>query len=143
MLTVITLSLLLSYGSMLLVSALNFHHTSDAHGMTMGLAECPFMAHEETICPMTAFDHLTVLRHLFETIVPSIVTFTLTLGGVLVSLLFASTLTPLLRLQAHTFLRWRQRSSYAFPYRLFQELFARGILHPKLFPSPRPLRFSI
>lgn len=132
-LTIVALAIMLSLGSVLFVSVLNFSHTFDHHEMASGMADCPFMTHEETICPMTTLDHLFALRSLFETTIPGIVALTLIVGVALAAFIFAPKLKPLLQLHAHTFLRWRQRSTYTFPYRLFQELFARGILHPKLF----------
>ncbi len=132
-LNISALAVMLSLGSVLFVSILNFGHALDEHGMTARMTDCPFMAHEETLCPMTAFDHLSMLRGLFETTLPSILTLTLVIGVALVPLFFTLKLKPLLRLHSHAFLRWRKSVTYRFSYRPFQDLFSNGILNPKLF----------
>ena len=132
-LTITTLAILLSLGSVLFVSVLNFSHAFNEHEMASGMADCPFMAHGESLCPMTAFDHISMLKGIFESTVPSIVTLTLVIAVALVPFLFTPKLKPLLRLHSHTFLRWRQRVIYRFSYRPYQDLFSRGILNPKLF----------
>lgn len=132
-LNISALVIILSLGSVLFVSILNFGHAFDEHGMNTGMTNCPFMTHEETLCPMTVFDHLSMLRDFFETTLPNILTLTLTIGEALVPLFFTFKLKPLLRLHSHAFLRWRKNVTYRFSYRSFQDLFSRGILNPKLF----------
>ncbi len=83
---------------------------------------------------MSVFDHLGVLREAFGAALPSLATLVLALAGAaLLPSLEVPRVLPLLRLHAHAFLRWRQLVLYRFVYRPLQALFARGILHPKLF----------
>ena len=132
-LNISALTIMLSLGSVLFVSMLNFNHAIDEHEMTAGMTDCPFMAHDENLCPMTALSHLSMLRGLFETTLPTIRTLTLVIGVALVPLFFTFKMKPLLRLHSHTFLRWRKNVTHRFSYRPFQDLFSRGILNPKLF----------
>lgn len=132
-LSITTLLLLLAFGSVLFVSTIDLTHSYSEHGMSSGMTNCPFMAHGETLCRMTALDHLIMLRSIFETVLPSIITLTLIVGVVLVAYLYIPKLKPLLQLHAHTFWRWRISVSYRFSCRSYQDLFSQGILHPKLF----------
>ncbi len=127
-----TLTLLLSLGGIIFVSTINFNHHFSEQEMTSVITDCPFMEHGETICPMTAFDHILILKSIFETTIPNIVTL-ITISGVLISFLIFPKLKPFLYLHSHTFLRWRQSVIYLFSYRPLQDLFSRGLLNPKLF----------
>lgn len=127
------MAIMLSFGSVFFVSTFNLGHTFDEHGVTIGMTDCPFMSHEETICPMTALDHLTILRSIFETVLPSIVTLSLIIGIALVVYFYNTKLKPLFRFHTNTFLQWRASVTYCFSYRLYQDLFSRGVLNPKLF----------
>lgn len=131
--SIVALVLLLTFGSIVFVSAFNFSNALTEHGAMQGMDDCPFMTHSETLCPMTALDHLMTLRSIFETVAPSISTLLFAVGVALTSCFFASKQRPLLQRRVRTFLRWRAFITYSFFYRLYQELFARGILHPKLF----------
>ncbi len=105
------------------------HGSSGAHHMS----DCPLMSHGETLCPMTALDHLAAFRSLFETTLPAIITLGLIIGVGVFWWMVTHPLRPLLLLPAHTFLRQRKRVLYEFYYRQYQELLASGIWHQKIY----------
>ncbi len=134
---IIPILLLLSLGSVLFF-AISTHSHSETHVThqqhTMSTSsDCPFMVHGETICPMTVLDHLGVLRSIFETVLPNIVTLLLMAGLAVGTYFCISRHKPLHLLHAHTFSKWRTSVLYEFSYKLHQSLFSRGILHSKLF----------
>lgn len=131
--SIITPLFLLIIGSVLLVNTITFSHSSNEHGIYKEMTDCPFMSHEETLCPMTILDHISIFRSIFETILPSIVSITLIAGVLLITYLHAPKLKNLFRIHTHTLWRWRIFVTYSFSYRLYQDLFSQGILHPKLF----------
>jgi len=112
---------------------LSLFHVSSGMDMQSGTSDCPFMSHEETICPMSIMDHIGAWKDMFLSVVPSLILL-LALAGV--SVLVASVPPNLLRrvqyLPPPIYIS-RLRQSYTFPYRPLQELFSNGILHPKLF----------
>lgn len=124
------LLLLLSLGSVLLVSVISLSHTTAESHLATGMHDCPFMAHEEALCPMSAFDHLAMLGEIFKTTLPGSITLSFA-ALLLVPLVLIP--KPLTRLPAHTFWRWRWRVLSRFSPRPLQLLFSQGILHPKLF----------
>lgn len=108
-------------------------HMSTGMDMTGGMSDCPFMSHEEVLCPMNLADHLGAWKSAFLAIAPAIV---LLLAEVAVVATVIS-IAPNLCTQrykpipiVHRFLRERV---YTYSYRPLQELFSSGILHPKLF----------
>lgn len=112
-------------------------HTSGMQHHDMGtmhqMNDCPFMTHGETFCPMTVLDHLTAFRSLFESILPTLVVLSLIMSASSFWHSLVPRLRPLLLLPAHVFLRWRTHVLYQFVYRQYQGLFARGILHQKVY----------
>lgn len=108
-------------------------HMGMGMDMTGNMTECPFMSKGESLCSMDAFEHLGAWQSVFTaTLSNSILLLLLGTAMTVVSvaphllrkLLYAD--PPLLTVAT------RERL-YSFFYRPFQELFARGILHPKLF----------
>jgi hypothetical protein len=133
LLAIITLLSLLGVFVALGLSAhISGHSSHTVHHAMTGGSDCPFMHHGENLCPMTAPDHLTALRTIFESTLPAVVALTLIIGSVGV---IAVTLVRLLpRSQStHTFFRWRQAVTYSFVYRFYQSLLACGIMQPKVF----------
>lgn len=106
-----------------------------AMGMDMAgkMSDCPFMAHGEVLCQMSVFDHLNAWQTTFLAATPSLTMLLVALVAAVVVISIAPNL-----LLKHTFrepslskeLRHR---TYSYSYRVLQELFSNGILHPKLF----------
>lgn len=114
----------------------SIHHSGmEPHdmGTIHHMGDCPFMVHGTTLCSMTVLDHLTAFRSLSETTLPIIITLILIVETQAFWQLIAPRLKPFLFLKAHTFLRQRAHILRQFVYRQFQELFACGILHQKLY----------
>lgn len=132
-LSITALFFILIVGSVLFINTLNFTHGFDEHELYEGMTDCPFMSHEETICPMTILDHISVLRSIFETILPNIVSITLIAGVLLITYLHTPKFKNLFRISTNILWRWRIFVTYSFSYRRYQDLFSQGILHPKLF----------
>ena len=108
-------------------------HMSIGMDMTGGMSDCPFMAHEEVICPMNLADHIEAWKSVFLSTVP---TLALLLAVAGVAVFVASVAPNLLRKIQYAsppLCRWVQTRTYTFSYRPLQELFSNGILHPKLF----------
>ena len=102
-------------------------------GMTGGMADCPFMTHEETVCPMDLADHVGAWKSAFLAAVPNVVREALAAAEAVAVLWVVPYLVvsgywpvPILKRQL------RERT-YAFSKRPLQELFSSGILHTKLF----------
>jgi hypothetical protein len=99
--------------------------------MQMGMSDCPYMSHEEVVCPMSVADHIGAWKSVFLSVVP-----TLTLLVAAATVVLFATKAPNLLLRIIHFssppARMRERV-YTFFYRSLQELFARGILNPKLY----------
>lgn len=127
------LGLLVSLASIFLVSALSFSHGSATHAMKHGMTNCPFMSHEDSVCPMDGMDHITALRTIFEPILPMFIAIALIVVLVASFRSLTPTLGQFLRSRIHAFLRWRTLATYRYPTRPYQDLFAQGILHPKLY----------
>lgn len=109
-----------------------FHMSMDMD-MAGGMSDCPFMAHNEVICPMDLADHIGAWQSVFQAVVPSIVLILVAVGVVaLVSSLAPHLLLPKRKPIPLSLRRLRERT-YSFSYRPLQELFSNGILHPKLF----------
>lgn len=108
-------------------------HMSMGMDMTGGMNDCPFMAHEEVICPMNLAEHIGAWKSVFLSTIPTL-TMLLAIAGVAI---FVTSVAPNLlyktRYTSPPQLRWREVSTYTFSYRPLQELFSNGILHPKLF----------
>ena len=108
-----------------------FHMSTHSETHT-GMTDCPFMAHNhDSICPMTLSDHLGAWKMVFTATIPSL------------TMLWAAMVAVAVLLVSHFFIPKRKlipirlilfpKQSYSFSFGLLQELFARGILHPKLF----------
>jgi hypothetical protein len=108
-------------------------HMSMGMDMSGGMTDCPFMAHEEVICPMNLADHIGAWKSVFLSVVPSL-TLLLVVAGMTV---FVASVAPnLLRKIEYAsppLQRWLEVRTYTFSYRPLQELFSNGILHPKIF----------
>ena len=108
-------------------------HVSSGMDMTGGMSDCPFMTHDEVICPMDLADHIGAWQSVFQDVVPSIVLILVAVGAVaLVSSLAPHLLLPKRKPIPLSSRRLRERT-YSFSYRPLQEMFSNGILHPKLF----------
>lgn len=131
-LSIVTFGLLLILGSVLFVSAINLSHLHHDHGGAHSSVPCPFTAHEDTICPMTALDHLSILRGILDATIHGLVSLVLVFG---LAILWSSYPDNKSRLRwaYQLYLKWRKRVTYSFNYRQWQVWFARGILNPKLF----------
>jgi hypothetical protein len=103
-----------------------FLHMSSGMDMSLGMADCPFASNKETICPMSAADHITEWKEIFLSVLPNL-TLLLLLAAIIPNLLSK-------RMFANFKLReYKKEFANAFTYRPLQELFSSGILHPKLF----------
>lgn len=123
--------LLAIYLTLMFASSFHVSGTMDtSHGMT----DCPFMSHEEIICPMNLIDHIGAWKSFFFTFIPTTITLLIALtAAVLIGTgapHFLQKCIPLFVL-----IRWQQRlrqNIYTYIVRPFQELFSNGILNPKV-----------
>jgi len=101
--------------------------------MSSGMTDCPFMAHEEVICPMNLADHIVAWKSAFLSAVPTL-TLLLAVAGIAVSIAsVAPNLLGKIQYISPPSCRWLETKAYTFIYRPLQELFSNGILHPKLY----------
>jgi hypothetical protein len=112
-------------------------HMSGSMDMSVGMSDCPFMTHEEVLCPMNLSDHITAWKSVFFTLIPPTITMLLVLG--LAVFIVSITTRYIRKLNRHwisilILVKWRQLKNeiHSYFYRSHQELFARGILNPKL-----------
>ena len=101
--------------------------------MHAGMSDCPFMSHEEVICPMNLTDHIAVWKSVFSSVAPTL-TLLLAIAGTAV--LVASIAPNLIRRFTQSpplLVRWIKEKIYTFYHRPLQELFSNGILNPKLY----------
>jgi len=101
--------------------------------MSGGMTDCPFMSHEEVVCPMNLVDHIGVWKSVFLSVLPNITLFLLIAG---VATFIVSVAPNLLQKIQYTSLPlsiYLQSKTPTFLYRPLQEMFSNGILHPKLF----------
>jgi hypothetical protein len=101
--------------------------------MDMGMSDCPFMSSGEVLCSMNPTEHISAWKSAFYSVIPTLTLLVLAAG---VAALVASVAPNLLlkRRYVEPILRsYLQERIYTFFYRPLQELFASGILHPKLF----------
>lgn len=125
-------ALLLGFIGLMVLSLLSVGHHMD---MTHGTTDCAFASQHENVCPMSVLDHIGAWKSIFMSTVPLL--FTVFLVG---TVTMAAGIAPYLlrKIRLHTIPvspRFHQLSVtlYSYIYRALQELFARGILHPKLF----------
>ena len=109
-----------------------FHMSMDMDTMATG-GDCMYMSHAETWCPMSVADHIGAWQSVFQAIAPTIILLLITASAfALVATVAPHFITP--RPSTIQILQRQLRErTYLFSYRPLQELFARGILHPKLF----------
>jgi hypothetical protein len=98
----------------------------DMHG---GMTDCPFMSTEEVICSMNLADHIGAWKSAFLSVVP---TLTLLFGVAVLLVSIAPNLLQKIRYSSIPIFRKLHKKTYTFSYRPLQELFATGILHPKV-----------
>lgn len=123
--------LAVSVFAVVLLGSLFFHSGDAAHGAT----PCPFSSETEVICPMSALEHLSTWQGTFAALVPLCV----------LGLLSAAVVVGVRSSYPRARMRLRQvppltlalrplsaRQAH-YPLRPYADLFARGILHPKLF----------
>lgn len=108
-------------------------HMSFGMDMFNGMTDCPFSLNQENICTMGATDHIGAWKSVFLSVIPILTT--LILAACVIT--FFTSVAPNL-LSKHTYTdfisqKYKQSRSYTFSSRPFQELFADGILHPKLY----------
>lgn len=134
-LTALTVLLALLAMHIFVVMAVGYQTSNHSHdmGAMHHMTDCPFMNHSETLCPMTVLDHLAAFRSLFKSILPAAIVLVLIAGASVFWQLVSPQLRTFLFLHAHTFLRQRKFALMLFVYRQFQELFAQGILHQKVY----------
>lgn len=120
---------------MFLIGAIfiSLFHMSTSMDMAGGMSDCPFMSHEEVLCPMNLADHIEAWKSAFLAITPTIVLLLAVAGAISFVASFAPHLVvpkcrpiPILHRQL------RERT-YAFSHRSLQDQFSDGILHPKVF----------
>lgn len=113
---------------------LSLFHLSSGMSMDGSMMDCPYVSHEEVICPMSLLDHITAWKAAFISIAPTL----FTLAGLLISAILTVSVAPnllrkvrlwLLKIPVHR--RHSQPINYI--VRPLQELFSSGILHPKVF----------
>lgn len=112
----------------------SLYHLTFGMSMESPMSDCPYMPHEEVICPMNLFDHLTAWKSTFISLVPELLLLIGFVAAVGVVTSRAPNLLGKLRL-------WLLRIPIAahqihptgFSTRPLQELFSSGILHPKLY----------
>jgi hypothetical protein len=108
-------------------------HMSMGMDMTGSMSDCPSMAHEEVLCPINLADHIGAWKSAFLAVTPTIVLLLAVTG----SLVFIATVAPHLfvpkREPILILSRQLRERTYTFSYRLLQELFSNGVLHPKVF----------
>ena len=108
-------------------------HMSMGMDIAGGMSDCPYMSNEEVLCSMSIFDHFAAWESHFLALVPQLTVLLLAVAAVLtVRAIAPPLLSPPLQPYAIAIKQYRDRT-YTFSYRPLQELFARGILHPKLF----------
>jgi len=108
-------------------------HMSMGMDMSGGMSDCPFMSHEEVICPMNLADHIGAWKSAFLSVVPTL-TLLLAVAGIAVSITsVAPNLLGKMQYISPPSCRWLETKTYTFIYRPLQELFSNGILHPKLY----------
>lgn len=114
---------------------LTFMLSSHSLVMSHGNGDCISASQFETFCPMILFSHIEVWKSVFMNSLPTLV--------VLMAVAIGATLVgkpPHLTIRIILYKIWillpwlqMQMRRYGYTYRSLQDIFARGILHPKLF----------
>ena len=110
-----------------------FHMPADGMAMSGETSGCPFMTHEATLCTMSIFDHFGAWKSAFLAIVPIFTLILSALAGAIILFAQAPNLLAQQRYRTPPLPKYLVERTYSFSYRPLQELFASGILHPKLF----------
>ena len=108
-------------------------HMSMGMDMYGGMTDCPFMSHEEVICPMNLADHIGAWKSVFTSVAPTLALLFVTAGAAVLIVSTAPNLLRRIQYASPPLYRWLQARTYTFSYRPLQELFSRGILNPKLY----------
>lgn len=98
-----------------------------------GMSDCPFMSHNEVICPMDLADHFAAWKAVFLAVVPTFVLLLIGAGILALAISRAPYLITPKYKPIQTPPSLLRERTYGFSYRPLQELFSNGILHPKLF----------
>jgi hypothetical protein len=104
-------------------------HMTIGMDMVGSMPDCPFMTHEEVLCPMDLASHLSAWKLAFQVTTPFVI---LLIAMACVALVSPHFFAPKLERIPIVYRRLREKI-YTFTYRPLQELFANGILHPKVF----------
>jgi hypothetical protein len=113
-----------------LLSLFSMSLSMSANGLMSG---CPFMAEEEVLCSMSVFEHISAWESSFLAVVPLLsLVFVLSSAIIFVLINTVRDRFCYIRRVVSRFLD-RKEKIYTFSYRQYQELFAQGILHAKLF----------
>lgn len=108
-------------------------HLSMGMDMTGSMSDCPFMAHEEVLCPINLADHIGAWKSAFLAVAPTIFLLLAIAGLAVVMAALAPHLFALKRKPIPILTKQLRERTYTFSYRPLQELFSNGILHPKVF----------
>lgn len=106
-----------------------------------GMAGCPLMMGKASICPMQLADHIALWRNLFATALPQItgqLLLIIVVSGLPVWLALLQRAWLLERVKRNAVSIWLQylrQHPRANPYGTILWAFARGILHPKIYPA--------
>lgn len=106
-------------------------HLSTTKPMASNMDDCPFMLHEESICPMDFADHIYIWKSVFVGVLPTILTIISILSLVVIKVRFIWELV-LQKAKTPAIRRQYREATYSFLYRPLQEMFSSGILNPKL-----------
>ena len=111
---------------------LSLFHMTMGMDMAGGMTDCPFASQGEVICSMSIVDHLDAWKTVFLSTIPTVLF--LLAGALLISAIAVAPhlLVNRIRLLVLSYVQSPIRT-YTYCYRALQELFSRGILHPKLF----------
>ena len=97
------------------------------------MSGCPFTPQEETICSMSALDHIGTWQSAFLATVPGVTLLLMIFAAAGVILTVAPNVALKPRHRIPIISKEVVQRVYTFSYRPLQELFSSGILHPKLF----------
>lgn len=125
----LTLFLGLMFASLFQMSGLmSMSHT------VSGMTACPSMVDQEVLCTSHLSEHIGVWKTAFANLLPSAFSLFLVFGLVVA---IVATAPHLLKKHILHYIpiRWQlvQHKTYTYTVRAYQELFSKGILHPKLF----------
>lgn len=110
---------------------LSLFHVSTEMSTHDFMKNCPFMTYEEVLCPMNSIEHIGMWKSFFLATIPTIILLLVAVviaGGIIPSFLFKIKY----RIEQR-YCRYTKERIYTFSYRILQEFFSNGILHPKVF----------